>query len=144
MKKQTSAGDGYREVMVERLRHLIAVQGTSVAGVERKLGRGRAYVADALRGDKKLAVEMIMEILDVIGVAPEDFFERTPARSRLRANAARRSPEDYEDARSWLLGGSPLLRALVVALERKGLVAIEELEELVERRAREYGGVGGQ
>jgi len=124
----------YRDRLVERLRDVLDSQGSSVAAAEKKLGRGRGYVADALRGDKKLSVEVIIEVLEAIGVAPEDFFERaTPTPSWRHSEIAEvtgtRSalgatlPPSMRDA-------STLLQAVVLLLAERGVVSVEDLHAL--------------
>jgi transcriptional regulator with XRE-family HTH domain len=124
----------YRDRLVERLRDVLDSQGSSVAAAEKRLGRGRGYVADALRGDKKLSVEVIIEVLEAIGVAPEDFFERTtPAPSWRHSEIA--EPTGTRSALGATLppsmrDASPLLQAVVLLLAERGVVSVEELHAL--------------
>ena len=123
----------YRDRIVERLRDLIEAQGTSVAAAEKKLKRGRGYVADALRGDKKLSVEVIIEVLEAVGVPPEEFFERPMAPPLWRSEIAEVGgsrlplgdtlPPSMRDA-------SPLVQALVLLLANKGMLSVDELQEV--------------
>ena len=123
----------YRDRMVERLRDLLESQGSSVAAVEKRLRRGRGYVADALRGDKKLSVEVIIEVLEAVGVAPEEFFERPMGPplwhgevSEVGASRVALSetlPPAMRDA-------SPLVQAIVLLLANKGVVSVDELQEV--------------
>ena len=136
----------YRDRIVERLRDLIEAQGTSVAAAEKKLKRGRGYVADALRGDKKLSVEVIIEVLEAVGVPPEEFFERpmTPPlwRSEISEVAGSRMafaetlPQSMRDA-------SPLVQALVLLLANKGLLSVDELQEVQHAVAPNVAGAAG-
>jgi len=73
-------GNAFREAVVERLRQLIRSRGVTVAGIERALGRSRGYLADALRGDKRLTLEAVAEVLEHLGVSPEAFFAAAPRR----------------------------------------------------------------
>ena len=136
----------YRDRIVERLRDLIEEQGTSVAAAEKKLKRGRGYVADALRGDKKLSVEVIIEVLEAVGVPPEEFFERPMApplwRSEISEAAGSRMafadtlPPSMRDA-------SPLVQALVLLLANKGMLSVDELQEVQHAVAPGVPGSGG-
>lgn len=123
----------YRDRVVERLRALVESRGTSVATVEKRLKRGRGYVADALRGDKKLSVETILEVLEVLGVPPEEFFER-PWHAGWRSELAEpvpgagnvgvgTLPPAFRDA-------SSLVQAVVVLLANKGLLSLDEVQEM--------------
>jgi len=136
----------YRDRIVERLRDLIEAQGTSVAAAEKKLKRGRGYVADALRGDKKLSVEVIIEVLEAVGVPPEEFFERPMApplwRSEISEAAGSRMafadtlPPSMRDA-------SPLVQALVLLLANKGMLSVDELQEVQHAVTPNVAGGGG-
>jgi len=136
----------YRDRIVERLRDLIEAQGTSVAAAEKKLKRGRGYVADALRGDKKLSVEVIIEVLEAVGVPPEEFFERPMApplwRSEISEAAGSRLafadtlPPSMRDA-------SPLVQALVLLLANKGMLSVDELQEVQHAVAPSVSGSAG-
>ena len=69
------AGAGsYRDGLVARLRYLIELRGKSVAQVEKELGRSRGFLGDALRGGKRLPLETILEVLELLQVDPERFF----------------------------------------------------------------------
>jgi transcriptional regulator with XRE-family HTH domain len=66
--------DALRNAVVARLRNLLSSRGVTTASLERGLGRGRGYLADALRGDKRLTLETLGEILEFLDVSPETFF----------------------------------------------------------------------
>lgn len=57
-----------------RLRHLIKSKQLSVAEVERRAGWTQGYLADVLGGRKRLRVEHIDAVLEVLSVNPRDFF----------------------------------------------------------------------
>ena len=38
------------------------------------MGKSRGYIGDALGGRKKLMIELVVEILDYLGIDPDDFF----------------------------------------------------------------------
>lgn len=85
------AGSGsFRERVVARLRYLIELKGKSVTGIEKELGRGRGYLGDALRGDKRLPIEMLQEVLALLEITPEAFFGgRTEEERRWDATGAK-------------------------------------------------------
>lgn len=103
--------------------------------VEKRLGHGRGYVADALRGQKKLGVEVILEVLAAVRVPPEEFFEQpmtTPPAGRGKrgkssspaerpAPAPRAAPQRGERA---------IVRALLLLLAERGLLDPDQLEDL--------------
>jgi transcriptional regulator with XRE-family HTH domain len=79
----------FRERVVARLRYLIELKGKSVTGIEKELGRGRGYLGDALRGDKRLPIEMLQEVLALLEITPEAFFAgRTEEERRWASGAA--------------------------------------------------------
>ena len=139
------AGVGsFRDGLVARLRYLIELRGKSVTRVEKELGRSRGFLGDALRGGKRLPLETIPEVLDLLEVEPARFFagaapdERwgayAPDRSagaevaegaaedplrQIRDNPGGRAIEVEEVARA--------LRAVVRLLDDKGYLSREEL-----------------
>ena len=66
--------EAFRRVVVARLKRTIESHDKTVTGVERELGHGRGYLADALRGDKRLSLETILEVLDLLETDPHRFF----------------------------------------------------------------------
>ncbi len=73
----------FREWIVRRLRYLIDLQNKSVSAVEKEMGRSRGYLGDALRGEKRLSLESLLEVLDHLGVDPGGFFRgETPEEER--------------------------------------------------------------
>jgi transcriptional regulator with XRE-family HTH domain len=122
---------GHRDAIAARLRDLIAARGKTVARVERDMGRRRGYLADALRGEKRLNVETLFETLEHLGESPMDFFGK--ALARLPAGEVRERPEDSGQPRATALR----LSALVLLLDRRGLVDRDELEALAARLAGE-------
>lgn len=75
------SSDAFRQAVVERLRDLIRSRGVTVAGIERDLGRSRGYLADAMRGDKRLTLDTIADVLEYLGVSPQAFFAAAPRAS---------------------------------------------------------------
>jgi transcriptional regulator with XRE-family HTH domain len=124
-------------VVVERLRATVESRGSSIYRVEKQLERGRGYVADALRGDKKISVELICEVLAVIGVEPEEFFgkmipsrrggepshgEQPPWRRRGRRPKAAALPPPPSRV-------STLVQAVLIVLARRGVLSLDEVEQ---------------
>lgn len=124
-------------MVVERLRATVESRGWSIYRVEKQLERGRGYVADALRGDKKISVELICEVLEVIGVEPADFFgkmipsrasgeqphgEQPPVRRRGRRPKGASVPPPPRSV-------STLIQAVLVVLARRGVLSLDEVEQ---------------
>lgn len=63
-----------RSRVVERLAELIDRRAGSVLALEGRLGRGRAYVSDALAGRKRLTIELVLEVLEELGLPDSAFF----------------------------------------------------------------------
>ena len=138
-----SGGGSYRDDLVARLRYLIELRGKSVARVEKDLGRSRGFLGDALRGGKRLPIETILEVLDLLQVDPARFFAgATPDERRWGSYSAGRAAEvadgQGEDPlrrmRDHLGRGSidveevaRTLRAVVRLLDEKGYLSREEL-----------------
>ena len=135
----------FREVVVARLRDLLDDRDTNVAGVEREMGRKRGYVGDALRGGKRLSIDLLSEVLDHLGVEPAEFFAGVAGdRWDLRARR-REAAEIAEDRPSAQLlrqleerAGDPLLtdvlallRLLTDRLEHEGLVDPDDVEAVL-------------
>lgn len=127
----------FREWVVRRLRYQIDLQDKSVAAVEKEMGRSRGYLADALRGEKRLSLESLLEVLEHLDIDPAEFFSgRTaeeerwtayprPAEGEPATGIAERlggamSGKSQEDARS-------LVIAVIRVLEAKGLLDQDEL-----------------
>ncbi|HXT20041.1 MAG TPA: helix-turn-helix transcriptional regulator [Thermoanaerobaculia bacterium] len=118
--------DDYRDVLVERLRALIHAHGLSVRRLEQRIGYGRGYVADALGGHKRLAIEVILEVLAALEVPPEQFFEK-PARGRRapRAESAGGPPPAPQPRGRRRAAESPLVQAVLLLLAQQGLSEAE-------------------
>lgn len=130
-----SDSSAYRDRLVDRLRALLDSRGYSVSAVEKELDHHRGYVAEALRGVKKLTVETILEVLAAVGVPPEEFFERPmpPAsvRRRQRGPLTGTVPVATETASaSAFEDESPVVRAMLLLLAKRGLLATKDLDEV--------------
>lgn len=119
----------YRELLVERLRAVLRSKGASVTALEKRLNRGRGYVADALRGEKRLSVEMILEVLDVVGVSADDFFQGRAPIAEI-AVPPQRLPNAVASMLGQQGGASVLAQALLVLLADKGLLSSEQLDAI--------------
>ena len=135
----------FRDRLVARLRYLIELRGKSVAQVETELGRSRGFLGDALRGGKRLPLETILEVLELLQIDPARFFagatsderrwgaypvaqpvgadvadgETEDPLRRIRNNLGDDSIEVEEVARA--------LRAVVRLLDEKGYLSRDEL-----------------
>ena len=121
---------GYRDTIAARLRELIEARGKTVARVERELGRRRGYLADALRGEKRLNLETLLEALDHLGESPRDFFSQAlPRAAATEVREGKPVEEVAEPPRTTALR----LSALIQVLDRRGLVDREELRAAFDR-----------
>ena len=103
--------------------------------VEKELGHGRGYLSDALRGQKKLGIEVILEVLAAVRVPPEEFFERpltTPAAAsgKRGASRSRAGQAATPSLPAQPRGERATVRALLLLLAQRGLLEPEQLEDL--------------
>lgn len=136
--------NGYREWLVGRLRYVIDQRGKSVATLEKELGRGRGWLADALRGGKRLPIETVLEVLDHLECDPADFFAGLTPDDERWARYPRGDREEplpgavADSERARTRESAPDLRRLVGAvirvLERKGVLEHEDLLTELSRR----------
>ena len=142
----------FRDKLVARLKYAIELRGKSVARVEKELGRSRGFLGDALRGGKRLPIETVLEVLELLQVDPAAFFAgATPDERRWGAYGRRRSPDAEvadggADDPLWRirqnLGEGQIeveevaraLRAVVRLLDEKGYLSREELGSALGRR----------
>lgn len=137
----------FREWIVRRVRYLIDLQNKSVAAVEKEMGRSRGYLGDALRGEKRLSLESLLEVLDHLGVDPGEFFSGLTAEEKKWARYPRPAgsepsagiaeagarkeagvDEDLHDTRNLIL-------AVIRALEAKGVLDQDDvLAALAQRK----------
>ena len=140
-----SGGGSFRDGLVARLRYLIELRGKSVARVEKELGRSRGFLGDALRGGKRLPIETILEVLELLQVDPARFFAgATPDERRWGGYASgrsvaaevadkegdealRRMRDDFGEGSMRVEEVARILRAVVRLLDEKGYVSREEL-----------------
>jgi transcriptional regulator with XRE-family HTH domain len=120
----------YKQRVVSRLRELVDERGMSLAAVEKRLQRGRGYVGDALRGTKKLSLEVILDVLEVLGVPPAEFFDRRSLAGDERGpSPAERQELAPESLPSDLRNAPPMVQALALVLARRGVLDLDELRE---------------
>lgn len=146
-----SDAPAFREAVVARLRDLLDDHDTNVAALERQMGRKRGYVGDALRGGKRLSLDLVVEVLEQLGAEPAAFFaavagarwdlgsrrkEATAiAEDRPSAELLRRLEERAAASGDPLLEDvSALLRLLTDRLEVSGLVDPDEVEAVLGRK----------
>ena len=119
--------DAQREEIVERLKELIRSRGYKVADLERKMKRGRGYIAEALRGNKRLSVELILEVATALNADAQEVFTSWSRGHRWRSEIAESEAGDAELPAS-MQDASELLRALLLTLAEKGIVSVAEVE----------------
>lgn len=153
------AASRFRSQLVARLRYLIELRGKSVAQVEKELGRSRGFLGDALRGGKRLPVETLLEVLDLLQVDPVQFFSgATPEERRWGTYAAgragtaevaeveaddplRRIRDNLGDGSIEVEEVARALRAVVRLLDEKGYLSRAELGSAL-RSGKRPGGSG--
>ncbi len=141
----------FRDGLVARLKYLIELRGRSVSQVEKDLGRSRGFLGDALRGGKRLPIETILEVLELLQVDPESFFAGATANER-EWGGYRRSPvagaevadgeldplrrmrDDLGDGSIAVEEVARALSAVVRLLDEKGYLSREELRTALARR----------
>ena len=144
--RSMATSNNFKKELIKRLKDLIDLGDQTVAGIERKLGKGRGYVGDALRGKKRLSFDVVLHILRALGIAPEDFFgdevaeEKQPKEKALQKPAQKVVADSVALLYNELVGGkSPtpkriatVLWGLVQLLERKGHIDDRELLAVLE------------
>ncbi len=98
------------------LRNKMRDKGFSQLEVQDALGWGRSYLSQLMTRQKKLRVDQVLAVLDVIGVTPVEFFAELywhagvpPAGSPLPAPAT--NPADFAETRASVQGVIKLLLA---------------------------------
>ena len=113
-----------RERIATRLDDLIKLHGYNYKSLEARMQRGRGYVGEAIRGSKRLTVELILEVLGALGEPTEEVFTkpRPPRGWRTASEVAEPDPlpERVRD-------GSLLVRAVVLELADKGVLDLDQL-----------------
>ena len=113
-----------RERIATRLDDLIKLHGYNYKSLEARMQRGRGYVGEAIRGSKRLTVELILEVLGALGEPTEEVFTkpRPPRGWRTASEIAEPTPlpERIREA-------SLLMKTLVLELAEKGVLDLEHL-----------------
>lgn len=134
----------YKEWIVNRLRYLIELRGKSVASVEKEMGWSRGFLGDALRGEKRLSLDMLLQVLDHFAKDPAEFLgglteeeerwaryphaaEQGQPSGIAETSAVPESDDASADTRR-------LVRAMIQVLEKKGLLDRDELRTALEPR----------
>lgn len=126
---------GPRKEIADRLRDLIESRGYALKDLEEKMGRGRGYVAEALRGSKRLTVELVVEIAAALDADPQEIFS-PPRRRRTWPSEIAENAGDVELPAS-MQDASEVLQALLLTLAEQGVVSVAEVEATLRRlRAR--------
>jgi len=123
-----------RDEIATRLDDIIRRHGYNLKELEEHMGRGRGYVAEALRGDKKLTVELIFEVLAALGADAREIFAKSRRGSPWDDEVAEDgSTATVEALAPWLRDSSPVLHAVVLTLADKGVASIDEIEARLRR-----------
>jgi transcriptional regulator with XRE-family HTH domain len=135
----------YKEWIVNRLRYLIELRGKSVAAVEKEMGWSRGFLGDALRGEKRLSLDMLLQVLDHFAKDPAEFlgglteeeerWARYPhAADQSQPSGIAEASETPGDDRDDTAETARLLRAMIQVLEDKGLLDRNDLQSALEQR----------
>ena len=109
----------YVSEVAVRLKDLLRSRGLSLTATERAMGKEDAYLRQAIAGSKRLTLDLVVEVLDHIGVSPAEFFAPPgppePDPDTIAEELSRYSPGE-------------VLEALARALVRKGVISPEDLK----------------
>jgi transcriptional regulator with XRE-family HTH domain len=135
----------YKEWIVGRLRYLLELRGKSVAAIEKEMGWSRGFLGDALRGEKRLALDTLLQVLDHLALDPAEFLgglTREEERwTRYPRSVDAKQPSGVAESTD---GGGPqgdpgdtrsLVLAMIRVLEEKGLIDKDELLSVLRREA---------
>ncbi len=114
-----------RERIAARLDDLIKLHGYNYKSLEARMQRGRGYVGEAIRGSKRLTVELILEVLGALGEPTDEIFTkpRPPRGWRTASEIAEPIPlpERIREA-------SLLMKTLVLELAARGVLDLDQLQ----------------
>ena len=125
------------EEIAERLRHLIRSRGYKLKDLEEKLKRGRGYVAEALNGNKRLTVELVLEVAAALDADPQQVFCPPRRRHGWASEIAEGGAEEAELPAS-MQDVSEVLQALLLTLAEQGVVSVDDVEARL-RKLRDRG-----
>lgn len=121
-----------REDIVERLRDVIALRKLKVAKLERLMNRSRGYINNALNGDKRLTVELILEVTGWLNVDPQVVLASPHGADRWQSTVADPNASTTSLPAS-LREASDYFRALVLTLHEKGIVSADDVAARLRR-----------
>jgi transcriptional regulator with XRE-family HTH domain len=130
---------GPRKEIADRLKELIESRGYTLKDLEEKMGRGRGYVAEALRGSKRLTVELVVEVAAALDADPQQVFSPPRRRHGWSSEIAEEGAGGAGDAElpASMQDASEVLQALLLTLAEQGVVSVAEVEaRLRQLRAR--------
>jgi transcriptional regulator with XRE-family HTH domain len=122
------------EEQVERLRralrHRIRDAGVSMREMEDRLGMGRDYLSQLLRGSMDLKAKHVLGVLAELGADPGEFFaELFPSTLALHLDQARQD-EEFIAIRQDI--SIEVIRNIVRTLRERGFISAEEAARLLE------------
>ena len=124
-----------RERIATRLDDLIKLHGYNYKSLEGRMQRGRGYVGEAIRGGKRLTVELILEVLGTLGEPSEEIFTKPrPPRGWRTADevAEPGAGANVESLPATVREASLLVKALVLELTESGVIRLEDLQARLE------------
>ena len=124
------------------LRNRIRERGYTQMEVQEVFGWGRSYISQLLTQQKTLRLDQVLQILNVIGVDPADFwgeiyqfgkFAEGPTRRRQQAAPSLPVARDRSTLPADLRRLKRLLDAVVSVLTQKNLITVRELDDATQR-----------
>ena len=114
-----------RERIATRLDDLIKLHGYNYKSLEARMQRGRGYVGEAIRGSKRLTVELILEVLGALGEPTDEIFTkpRPPRGWRTASEIAEPAPLPER-----IREESLVMKTLVLELAEKGVLDLDQLQ----------------
>ncbi|HXT49841.1 MAG TPA: hypothetical protein VN811_02300 [Thermoanaerobaculia bacterium] len=131
------AKDRRRDDIADRLKEAIESRGFKVAKLERLMKRSRGYINDALRGQKRLSVELILEVMTKLNADPQEVFAPWHPQHSWHSEIAEGVGGDVHASAAPLPAslreGSLHFQALVLTLEDKRIVSVDEVAARLRR-----------
>ncbi len=118
------------------LRKKIREQGFTLTQIQNALGWERGYLVKELNAKEALKVELVLQILDVIGVPPSEFFaeafawEKALAKRRAEELVQNLSPQELKKQRM-LESLQCCVRDMILILTEKEIFADNQSEALL-------------
>lgn len=124
--------DPQRKGVADRLRDAIESRQLKVAKVERLMKRSRGYINDALNGNKRLTVELILEVTGWLNVDAQEVLASPHRGDRWRSEVA--DPNASATALpASLREASDYFRALMSTLDEKRIVSADDVAARLQR-----------